>query len=252
MRTLLLLGLLTVITLRGQEFDAVAIKPSAPGARGGGYNLSPGRLNAKNQSLKDLVRFAYDLQDYQLSGGVGWMDTEHYEVLATFPANTADRDRAQMMQKMLADRFALTIHRESKEVTGYSLVIGKNFPKLHAPNPAQQPGMMLGRSSASGLRTLTATSAKMSGLASMLADLLGRPVEDRTGLDGTFDFTMEWTPDSMNQASTGKGGQDAPAVDQNGPTLFTGLQESLGLKLETRKMPVEVMVIDRAERPSAN
>src|SRR5580698_3680088 len=140
MKRFLLTGTLAVLAAQivpGQSssgnpaFDAVLIKPSAPDARGGGFNMSPGRLAAKNQSLKDLVRFAYDLHDYQVSGGLGWTDSERYEVVATFPGETTNERRAQMMQAMLADRFGLTIHRESKEVAGYALVAGKNGPKFH-------------------------------------------------------------------------------------------------------------------------
>src|SRR3569833_236303 len=100
-------GLAAAQTASGPQFDAVSIKLSAPDARGGGYNLSPGHLNAKNQSLRDLVEFAWNLQDYQVSGGPSWVDSEHYEVLATFPAGTSGADRARMMQTMLADRFGL-------------------------------------------------------------------------------------------------------------------------------------------------
>jgi uncharacterized protein (TIGR03435 family) len=251
-KKIILFGILAAnIALCQAEFDAVSIKPSAPDARGGGYNLSPGRLNAKNQSLRDLVKFAYRLQEYQVSGALGWMDTEHYEVVATFPAATTEAQRALMMQAMLADRFGLAVHRESKEISGYALVVGKNGSKFHAADSGQQGGMMMGRS-ASGLRTLTATSAKMADFASLLAGLLGRPVEDRTGLNGIFDFTMEWTPDSLSETPSGKGGQEASADGQSGPTLFTALQESLGLKLENSKATVEVIVIDRAVKASAN
>ncbi len=235
------------------SFDAVAIKPGASDARGGGFNLSPGRLTAKNQSLKDLVRFAYDIHDYQVSGGLGWTDSERYQVIATFPGSTTNAQRAQMLQAMLADRFALTIHRESKEVAGYALVLGKNGPKFHAAESGQ-PGMMLGRNPASGQRTLHGTRSKMADLASILADLLGKPVEDKTGLDGLFDFAMEWTPDSVTERSLKPGAEkvEASADGQTGPSIFTALQETLGLKLEARKVTVGAILIDHAEKPSAN
>jgi len=165
-------------------FNAVLIKPSAPDARGGGFSLSAGRLNAKNQSLKELVRFAYDLHDYQLSGGFGWTETEHFEVVATYPGETTNARRAQMMQAMLADRFGLVIHRESKEVAGYVLVMGKSGPKFHEAE-SEQAEMMLGRSASSGQRNLNARRSKMADLASILADLLGKPAEDKTGQDRT-------------------------------------------------------------------
>jgi uncharacterized protein (TIGR03435 family) len=253
-RTSLLVALLSLMASAGfGQFDAVSIKPSSPDARGGGFNISPGRLNGKNVNLKDLVRFAYDIHDYQLSGGLGWAETEHYEVLATFPAGTTNAQRAEMMQAMLADRFALVVHREPKDVAGYALVVNKNRAKLHPPEDPQH-GMMLGRNPATGQRTLHGTSATMSDMASILADLLGKPVEDATALAGKFDFSMEWTPDPVSEVALRKGGgpEAAPAGDQAGPTIFTALQEQLGLKLETKKIPVSAIVIDHAEKPSAN
>lgn len=235
------------------QFDAVSIKPSAPDARGGGYNLSPGRLNGKNQSLRDLVEFGWDLKDYQVSGGPSWVESEHYEVLATFPASTSHADRARMMQTMLAARFGLVVHQDSKEVSGYALITTKNGPKLHAPGN-EEPGMMLGRSRATGQRTLTATSQPMANLASILSDIMGRPVEDRTGIEGKFDFSMSWTPDAVDGGTGATGGKVLPPPENNepGPTVFTALQETLGVKLETAKVKVPVVVIEKAEKPTAN
>ncbi len=251
-RTSLLVALLTLMAGAGfGQFDAVSIKPSSPDARGGGFNLSPGRLNGKNVNLKDLVRFAYDIHDYQLSGGLGWTETEHYEVLATFPAGTTSAQRAQMLQAMLADRFALVIHREPKDVAGYALTVSRSGPKLHPPEDPQQ-GMMMGRSPTTGQRTLHGTSATMHDMASILTDLLGKPVEDATALAGKFDFSMEWTPDPVSEVNLRKGAPELPPGDQAGPTIFTALQEQLGLKLETKKIPVQAIVIDHAEKPSAN
>ena len=143
-----------------------------------------------------------------------------------------------MMQAMLADRFALVIRREPKEVAGYALVAAKISPKLHAPDPNQHQGMMLGRNPSTGQRTLTATSAKMTDLAAILADLLHRPVEDKTEVAGTFDFSMEWTPDPLSEGPLRRGGdkQEPPAaVDgQTGPSIFTALQEQLGLEAGKR------------------
>lgn len=235
------------------QFDAVSIKPSAPDAHGGGFNLSPGHLNAKNQSLRDLVSFAWDLQAYQLSGGPSWAETDRYEVIATFPASTTNHDRALMMQSMLADRFGLTIRHDSKEISGYALTAGRNGHKLHSP-VAADPGMMLGRSRATGQRTLTASSQSMANFASILSDLLGRPVEDRTGIAGQFDFSMEWTPDPVDGRAGGPGGKVIPPPDpeQTGPTIFTAIQETLGLKLETAKVKIGTVIIEKAEKPSAN
>jgi uncharacterized protein (TIGR03435 family) len=240
-------------TAGGPQFDAVSIKPSSLDARGGGYNLSPGHLNAKNQSLRDLVEFGWDLQDYQVSGGPSWVESEHYEVLATFPAGTSHADRARMMEAMLADRFGLVVRQDSKEISGYALLTAKGGQKLHAPGN-EEPGMMLGRSRATGQRTLTATSQTMGGLASLLSDIMKRPVEDRTELQGKFDFSMAWTPDAVDGGTGATGGKVLPPPENNepGPTIFTALQETLGLKLETAKINVPTLVIEKAEKPGAN
>jgi len=236
-----------------QTFDAVSIKPSAPDARGGGYNLSPGHLNAKNQSLRDLVEFGWNLHDYQVSGGPSWVESECYEVLATFPSGTSNADRARMMQAMLAERFGLVVRHDSKEVSGFALAVAKDGPKLHAPGN-ETPGMMMGRNRATGQRTLTATSQSMAGLASILSDIMGRPVEDRTGVEGKFDFSMAWTPDAVDGGTAVKGGKALPPPDETqvGPTIFTALQETLGLKLQTAKVSVPVVIIEKAEKASAN
>ena len=255
MRRFWLVGILSAFAglAAAQTFDAVSIKPSAPDARGGGYNLAPGHLNAKNQSLRDLVEFGWDLHDYQVSGGPSWADSEHYDVLATFPAGTSRADRARMMQAMLADRFVLVVRHDSNEVSGFALTVAKNGPRLHAPG-TEESGMMLGRSRATGQRTLTATSQTIGGLASLLSDIMTRPVEDRTAIQGKFDFSMAWTPDAVDGGTGATGGKVLPAPENSepGPTVFTALQESLGLKLETAKVRVPIVAIEKAEKPSAN
>ncbi len=235
------------------EFEVVSIKPSPPGARGGGFNLSPGRLNARNRSLKELLEFAYGAQDYQVTGGPAWIDSERYEVSATFAGETTKDERARMMQAALASRFALVVHRESKDVAGYALVVAKSGSKLHPVTPAQS-SMMMGRSATPGQRTLTATSAGMDSLATLLATLLGRPVEDKTGLTGVFDFALEWSPDDT-QVSLNNPAKEAPELSPDTPvglSLFSALQKSLGLMLKTQKAPVEVVQIDRAGKPTEN
>ncbi len=252
-------AVLAVNTVFGQaepgklEFEAVSIKTAPPGARGGGYNLSPGRLNAKNQSLRDLVKFAFDLQDYQVTGGPGWLDTDRYEIFATYPGATTTAERGRMMQSMLADRLALAVHRESKEVAGYALEVSRNGPKFHAAAPGEH-SMMLGRSATTGQRTLTAASANMAGLAEILATIMRRPVEDKTGLNGIFDFALEWTPDEtqVGLAVPGKEPHEESSDSPIGLSLSAALQKTLGLTLKTQKTPVEVIVIDHAEKASVN
>jgi len=241
MKSLLIFALLAA----QPTFEVVSIKPAPPNARGGGYNLSPGRLNGRNQSLRDMVKFAYNLHDYQVSGGAPWTANELFEVLATFPAATTNADRLLMMQSMLASRFALVVEHGSKEVSGDELIVGKKGPKLRKAEPGQS-GMMMSRT-ATGQR-LQATGATMSGFASLLADVLGQPVLDKTNLEGVYDFDLEWTPDD----NPSKGGQPQPKPDTMGPSLVTALQETLGLALKPHKVTVEAITITQAEHPSAN
>jgi uncharacterized protein (TIGR03435 family) len=229
-------------------FEAVSIKPAQPGARGGGYNLFPGRLNAKNQSLRDLVKFAYNLQDYQLMGGD---DKDRYEVIATYPGETTDPQRRLMLQATLTERFALAIHREQKEISGYELVPGKKGPKLRKTETGE-PNMMLNRSDITGLRTLHAVGATMPDFASLLASILRAPVEDRTALPGAFDFDLEWIPDETLLDKQGRPVPQVSAEGPTGPSLFTALQDTLGLSLKSHKVTVEIRVIDHADPPSAN
>jgi uncharacterized protein (TIGR03435 family) len=229
------------------EFEAISIKSAPPNARGGGYNISPGRITAKNQTLYDLVKFAYNLQDYQVAGAP---DNDHYEIQATYPAATTAAQRRTMMQSLLTSRFALQTHRESKEINGYELIPGKKGPKLKNVEPGEQ-NMMTGRNSA-GLRTLHATSASANDLASLLASLMRRPVENHTDLQGIFDFDLEWSPDDTQVPVTSKRAPEEPPPAVDGPSLFNALQDKLGLTLKSQKVQVEVVVIDRFSKPSEN
>lgn len=246
MKTLLFFTALGFASAQQPAFEAVSIKPAQPGARGGGYNISPGRLNAKNQSLRDLVKFAYTLQDYQLTGGD---DKDRYELVATYPGETTDAQRRLMLQSALTERFALAIHRDHREISGYELIHGKKGTKLKKVEPGQN-SMMLGRNAANGQRTLHAASASMQNFAALLASLLRSPVDDHTELTGVFDFELEWSPDDTQVPMNIPGKQ--PIEGGTGPSLFNALQDTLGLVLKSRKMPVEVVVIDHATAPAAN
>jgi bla regulator protein blaR1 len=242
--------LVAVILVAQPEFDAVSIKPASPEAKGGGYNMSPGRINARNQNLRDLVKFAYDLQDYQVIGRAP--ANQRYEILATYPASTTSAQRRAMMQSLLISRFGLQIHRESRDIDGYELIPGKKGPKLKNVDTSQQ-NVTLGRNS-SGLRTLHATSASTRDLASLLATLTRCPVADHTGLTGVFDFDLEWSPDDTQVPleKLGKAMSEAPPASVDGPSLFTALQDKLGLTLKSQKTQTEVIVIDRYSTPSEN
>ena len=147
------------------------------------------------------------------------------------------------LQSLLAERFKLSLHRETREQPLYALVVGKSGTKFQRAN-GNFGGLRIGRTQ------LTGSGATLEMLTTALANQLGRPVLDRTGLEGTFDFKLEWA--AQAGASPLPGGDALPPADANGPSIFTALQEQLGLKLESTKGSVEVLVIDHVERPSEN
>jgi uncharacterized protein (TIGR03435 family) len=272
-----------------KSFEVASIKPSAP-AEGGRMMVrmgtAPGgRWTASGVTVNMLIQQAYDVRSYQITGGPGWINTERYDIVAK--AETADIDRETMkvlLQSLLAERFNLEIHRETKELPLYLLVVGKDGHKLHksAEQPddpaAAQPanptninqakgvvragsgtgktGSQKGSMMRMGRGQLNAEGVQVTAIVQMLAQQLGRPVIDKTGIKGNYDFNLQWTPDET-QRSMGIAGLDRPAdsplpADTSGPSLFTAVQEQLGLKLEAGKGPVETLVIDRVERASAN
>jgi uncharacterized protein (TIGR03435 family) len=197
-------------------------------------------------NLKQLIIYAWDLKVYQLSGGPAWVtnpstDTDYYDINAKAEGDeplTESRAR-QLLQTLLADRFQLRVHRESKEMPVYALVIGKAGPKLKDSAPDATTGM---RASVT-LATVTSTFTKspMSSLVRVLSSAADRPVLDQTGLTGSYDYKIEFARDPA-----------AAVAESSAASLFTAVQEQLGLKLEPRKASIETLVIDHAERPSDN
>lgn len=222
-----------------QEFEVAAIHPDMIGASAGtGFNFDGGTLRVTNATLQFLIGKAYHIQSDQIIGGPGWLDSDRYDIDAKPPAaqNITPDQLGMMLQSLLADRFQLKIHRETREKTVYALVTGKNGPRLkdHDGGPASS----LNSHTESGKTALTGTNASMDQLTGFLGNKLGRVVLDKTGLHGSYDFTFEWDSEQ--------------AADSTTPTMFTGLQEQLGLRLETQKGAVEVLVVDKAERASEN
>ena len=266
-------------------FEVVSIKPNHEGSGNIMVRMAPGgRFEAHNITVKFLLEDAYGVKDSQISGAPTWLDTEHYNIDAKAEDSAADNQRkldrdaqqAQvraMLQGMLADRFKLALHHETKELSEYALVVAKNGPKFHettapANDPAAQdrppgppaPGspMPRGTMRMMGRGDLTVSGMGLAQFADMLSRQIGHVVVDKTGLKGEYDFTLKWTPDEgQGQMFGGPGGgppRDGapPPPDPNGPTIFTALQEQLGLKLESQKGPVDTIVIDHVERPSEN
>lgn len=255
------------------KFDVASIKPAAPTEHFMfGVRLMPGGgINAANVTLKLLIQNAYGVDDFQISGGPGWIETARYNIEAK-PDSPADPNEwREMLKNLLADRFRLVLHRETRETPVYALVLARKDGKLGSGMIESKQGGCVARDSSKPLRPpgpgeppfcgnvlmgasqLIATASTAGDMAPMLSRIVRRKVIDKTGLTGKYDFTLKYTPDENQRAMMSPPGMPPPApADSSGPTLFTALQEQLGLKLEPRKAPVEIFVIDRAEKPSEN
>ena len=258
-------------------YDVVSIKRNSfpPGTNLAGKigtSDTPDGLTARFVPIKQIIQRAYGAESYQISGGPDWLSSERYDIDAKFDSSTADElqklsptdrilARQQMLQKILAERFNLTVHKDSKELQTYSLIVAKNGPKLQevklddadASKPKAGPAPGSSQMMAGGtVGQIRGFASPLSNLALMLTNYLHRPVIDRTGLTGIYDFTLRWTPDT-NQTQDSSITNGLPSGDPTGsPNIFTAIQEQLGLKLESAKGPVEIFVIDKIERPSGN
>jgi uncharacterized protein (TIGR03435 family) len=241
-------------------FEVASIKPTDEAINHTLFSYQPGGgIRIEGATLRHLVQYAYNLREYQLSGATGWMTSERYTILAKGVMTEGpveytkmnDQQRMalaalvrQRMQRLLAERFQLTAHNETRQLPGYALVVTKGGHKLR-PNlsPDGSP-----QSTSRGLAIYKGVRVSSEFIAQGLSEVTRRPVRDETGLEGRFDFELKWTPDP---APTAPDSADAKPAEV-GPTLFTALQEQLGLKLEAKRGPVEILVIDRADRPSEN
>ena len=233
------------------EFEVASIKfidPSDPG--GGRLELLPGgTFVATNLPLRTIVLRAYDVRDYQLSGAPDWLVKDRYAIQAKAPQGlVTDAQIWLMVRRLLEDRFQLKIHRETKELPAYVLVVGKSGPKIQASKDSLVPaGLGVGRGS------ITARSVPIANVATALSRLLGRPVVDETQLSGNYDFKLHYDQSSVGLPFSGpRRESDSTPQPEAEPSIFTAVQEQLGLKLESAKRPVEVLVIDRVEKPTAN
>lgn len=293
-------------------FDVASIKPAAvpvPGRAmmaaptGGPGTPDPGRIHYPFMTLKALLLNAYDVKPYQIQGPQ-WLDTERFDVSATMPPETTKEQFRAMLQNLLAERFKLTIHRETKQLPMYSLVVAKSGPKMKESNPASPPDDNANSASPPPLAApkigpdgfpalppsatgrvglflmmmpgrgrLVGQQQAMLDLADRLTGLLSRPVGDATGLTAKYDFTLTFSPEGMNApmgTPTGPGTMvpvappmPSGAIDgaaparlpegDNLPDVFRAVKEQLGLELEPKKGPVELIVIDHVEKmPTEN
>jgi uncharacterized protein (TIGR03435 family) len=249
-------------------FEVASIKRNKSGGR---TRIGPwpgGRFTARNAPLQMLITTAYSLRDFQLSQAPGWLMSERYDIEAKTEGDPSFDAMRIMLQALFEDRLRLQLHRETKELPIYALVVAKPG-KLHesespcstVPGAAAPPGkrplplcdIMARPGRMDGTR---ASMGGPVGLAEVLSHLTDRLVVDKTALTGKYNFKLEWAPEPGEfpppPGDAPPAALSSPPADPNGPSLFTALHEQLGLKLESRKGPVEVMVIDRVERPSDN
>jgi len=222
------------------------VKLAQAGVRGHSIQPLPGRLHVSNATLGMLVAAAYRVYDFQISGGPQWLNTDRYNIEAKAAGETkpAEAQLMAMLQKLLEERFDLQAHRETREAPTYALEIGKIGPKFQPSKNSDEPPLFR----VYQRRQITAARAPLSYLVEALSFVVGRPVVDKTGLDGKYDYKLEWTPDETQVRSD----ESAPQVEGNVPSLASAIQEQMGLRLRSHKGPVEIVVIDRAEKASVN
>lgn len=251
------------------KFEVVSIRPTDPNGPEGirMRQISGGVLNVEGYGLPILVELAFGVKPYQITGAPGWVKSARYDINAKATAPVSAKEMWPMMLPVLEERFQLQVHREKKEMPVYKLSVAKSgkladpqancfdpsgpLPPLVRPQPGQRPlplcDSILPPISDAASATLRGTKIRMATLVSALTDLLGRPVVDGTGFTGTFDLELKFDRDE----SAGLPQRSANTVP-TAPNIFTALQEQLGLKLDSGRDAVEVIVIDRIERPSEN
>jgi uncharacterized protein (TIGR03435 family) len=287
--------LVFVVSLASQEpaskppapapaFEVASVKLNKTGSNSMSMGSPPGRFTATNMSLRMIIQNAYrDVVRLTslLVGGPGWMDSDRFDITAKLPDGAPPEQTVSMLQSLLADRFKLVVHKETRETQIYALVLarddGRLGPKLKrttvdcaainaargqgpAAVPAGPPKLdeppacttrMMGRPNAGGggmTLVFGAGGTTMSNLATFVTPYVDRVVVDKTGLAGEFDFVLQFAP--TGGPSTNPAGNAAPVAVEEGLSVFTALQEQLGLKLEPQRGPVEYLVIDRVEQPT--
>lgn len=247
------------------KFDAVSIRSSANG--GTMLLLTPDGISATSVPLQLILRQAFGVEDDRIFGAPGWANTKRYDIQAKVTVDDApalrrlSRERRfAMLQPVLQERFQLKFHREMKELQGYVLVIAKGGQKIKESTPEDPAGTnSFGQRHLSliGSGRLESKGTQIGNLAHELSFILGgQTVVDKTGLTGNYDYTLQWAPDnsaSLARASgAGEAGSETASSNETGPSIFTALQEQLGLKLQSEKRQTDVIVIDHIEQPSPN
>ena len=248
------------------HFDTVTVKLSDPATMHLAlYWRQPDGLKWDGVSLREMIANAYGVSSivkYEIEGGPDWMGSRAFDINARVDDETTarwskmrqqavDEDRRSMMRALLAERFNLKFHREMREMQALVLTVAKGGPKLQSPQPEHdlEAGVPVSRINHFGRGHMEGHFALMSNLSKSLAaepEIAGRPVVDKTGLSGGYDFTLRWTPDDPSRGAV------PTDPDAQWPSLFTALGEQLGLKLTPEKQPIDIIVVDSVEMPSEN
>jgi uncharacterized protein (TIGR03435 family) len=249
------------------SFEVASIKPSHPDSNGVQLGFQfPRSFKTLNATAKELIEFAYNVQtDDQLSAAPNWISSAKYDIdakiedsevehLQKLPSDQMKNQIQFLLQSLLADRFKLKVSYTTKQLPVYALVIAKGGPKLKSP--ADRAGSRTGPEERGQFSGMNASTDMLVNALSRQAEI-GRTVIDETGLKGKYDWTLKWTPDvstpmSKENDDGSHGSANSAPPDSTGPSLFTAIQEQLGLKLKAKKGPVEVLVIDHVEKPSQN
>ena len=232
----------------GQSFEVASIRLHKDRVQAIGASVSGQRLNVEAMSLDNLITYAYDLKSYQVLGAPSWADSnnsncDRYDVNAKAEGDgpITQKQAKAMLQTLLGERFRLRFHREMRDMPVYALVVAKGGPKIKEAAPEAQSGFRM-RGGTTGAE-MVATGATMAQLANQFSNSNGvdRPVLDKTELTGKYEFKLTWSA-----------GLNAPRNDSEAPSAYTALQEQLGLRLEPQRAPIEILVIESAEKPSEN
>lgn len=225
--------------LDAQSFEVASIRRNLSDGEDRGIQLLPGgRISVAHTTLKTMIRNAYGIFSFQLAGEAGWMDSEYYDIEAkTESGEDISPDQLKpYLQRLLADRFRLSVHWEKRQGDVYALEVEKGGPRMVRNREGKEPSMNVEKNN--GRVQMKGAGAPIAMLASSLENQLGRIVVDETGLDGAWDFQGAWTI--------------APPPDSTDPSIFTGVKEQLGLRLVAKKGSIETLVVDHAERASEN
>lgn len=227
------------------SYEVATIKPTNPDNHNGGFRANGRRLEIVNKTVNTMLMFAYGAHPKQIIDAPAWFATDHYDIDGVLDTDGQPslKQMQRIVQKVLADRFQLKFHRETRELSVYSLTIAKGGPRLSKSEGDPNALGDENEQTRAGQTTMTIKNLSMAEFALVMQFFADRPIVDQTGLAGKWDFKWTWTADDSRVP---------PDATNPAPGLFTAIQEQLGLKLEAKKAPAEVLVVDHVERPSAN